>query len=201
MRIKYVAFDIETLTLPLVGPRYDEVRGKLTGEYEKESTIEKHIEKYREKEWPFDAEGASPICVSLVDNSGNTAVYSNKDPYAVSQFFFEQLAMWGKSKLVGFNCKSFDLPTLIKYAPPENKSFILSRYDIIDLIKEPFGYNMGNRSLAWYARVFLGKKKEGNGSEVAQMWEKDPKLVEKYCMSDSKLTMDLFLKFSQYFSL
>lgn len=92
------------------------------------------------------------------------------------------------SYLIGFNIKKFDLPVLSSYYIGNIAQF--QTLDILEEVEKKLGYRIALNDLA---RTTLGTQKIGHGFLAIDYfhkgeWEK----LEKYCLSDVRITKELF---------
>jgi DEAD/DEAH box helicase domain-containing protein len=103
--------------------------------------------------------------------------------------------MWtyfrGVDRIIGFNSKSFDVPALKRYAPPDFAK--LPHFDIIEHVKEAFGHRV---SLNKIAKDTLRDAKTDSGANAVMYWQKhDPESLAKlksYCEADVRITTAVY---------
>ncbi|MBI5452496.1 ribonuclease H-like domain-containing protein [Candidatus Gottesmanbacteria bacterium] len=90
--------------------------------------------------------------------------------------------------IIGFNIKKFDLPVLSPYYVGNILQF--QTLDLLEEVEKSLGFRVALDDLA---RATLGVKKSGHGFLAIDYflngdWEK----LEKYCLSDVKVTKELY---------
>ncbi len=110
-------------------------------------------------------------------------------------------------RIIGFNSKTFDIPALSPYSPPDFPR--LSHFDLLEKIKEAIDHRV---SLNRIAKDTLGNSKNDNPANAIVYWESgDPQSLAKlqsYCEQDVILTRDVYdfalknkhLKFTDYWN-
>lgn len=201
----YIIFDIETVVRD-VPPNIAEAKMKsLRNRFVKEEVIQKNFDEWKSDTWMFQPGGSKPIALGVYVESERAAPFyeswASDDELELAMHFLAAIDSFPLAKLVGFNIKKFDLPQLMvsiakaSIFPPSR----FGRYDIIDLMKEPYGYDVGMFSLDYYATIFGLPTHEEDGSMVASMWAEDKKdggtRVKDYCLKDVQLTKALFDKY------
>jgi len=90
--------------------------------------------------------------------------------------------------LVGYNSDHFDIPLLNKYYPGD-----LTRLKSVDLLKEIKKAGSKRVRLDAVAKGTLGKGKSGHGLQAVEWWKKgEVEKVKQYCLSDVKITKELY---------
>lgn len=211
----YIVIDIETVprTIP------DEIlawkKKKLEEKYVKPETVASHLADWVDNGWIFQPGGSRPVVVGLFDSISNHAVALCSDDEVelgtmVADYFtriHEATPMAEMIKLVGFNLLSFDLPQLMATIQKANVEIDppgkFGRYDIIDLINQPFGYNAGMYSLEYYGHAYGLGHKSGDGKSVLENWKADladgGSRVKDYCLKDVEITNSLFKMYSRFY--
>jgi DEAD/DEAH box helicase domain-containing protein len=90
--------------------------------------------------------------------------------------------------LIGYNSDHFDVPLLNKYYPGD-----LTKIKSLDLLKE-IRSSLGRRlKMDSIAEATLGAGKTADGLQSIQWWKEGKvDLVRKYCISDVKITKELY---------
>ena len=90
--------------------------------------------------------------------------------------------------LIGYNSDHFDIPLLNKYYPGD-----LTKIKSLDLLKE-IKNSLGRRlRMDSIAEATLGAGKTADGLQSIQWWKEGKvDLVRKYCLSDVKITKELY---------
>lgn len=92
------------------------------------------------------------------------------------------------SLIVGFNINKFDLPVLSPYYVGQINQF--STLDILEEVKRSLGFRVALDDLA---RATLGIKKKGHGLLAIDYFKNgDLEKLKNYCLSDVKITKELF---------
>lgn len=90
--------------------------------------------------------------------------------------------------IIGFNSDHFDIPILNKYYPGDLTK--IRSLDILREIKNAYGRRM---RLDQLTEGTLGKNKLGRGADAIDWWNAgDIERVRAYCLSDVKLTKELY---------
>lgn len=102
------------------------------------------------------------------------------------------------SMVVGYNSKSFDIPSLTRYYHGNIENF--KQFDILEDIREKIGKRLALNDVIY---ATLGKKKTGHGLQAIELY-KQGKLDElaQYCKDDVDLTRQLFdygIKFGEIY--
>jgi hypothetical protein len=197
----YIIFDIETVVREIPPAIAEAKMKKLRNRFVKEDVIQENFEEWKSDTWAFQPGGSKPIAIGVgiegVDGVLFEAMASD-DEVELATWFLKILKTFPLHKLVGFNVKKFDLPQLMVSMAKANVAINqrYGRYDVIDLMKEPYGHDVGMFSLDYYATIFGLPTHEEDGSMVAGMWEEDKKdggtRVKDYCLKDVQLTKSLF---------
>lgn len=92
------------------------------------------------------------------------------------------------SLIIGFNIRRFDYPVLAPYLP-----LAFDRLPTLDLMEEVTNA-LGHRvSLDSLAEATLGSKKSGHGLDAIRFFrEGDFQRLSEYCLTDVRLTRDLY---------
>ncbi|MBI3621193.1 MAG: ribonuclease H-like domain-containing protein [Nitrospirae bacterium] len=92
------------------------------------------------------------------------------------------------SQIIGFNLRRFDYPVLAPYLP-----LAYDRLPTLDLMEEVTN-TLGHRvSLDSLAEATLGSKKSGHGLDAIRFFrEGDFQRLSEYCLTDVRLTRDLY---------
>lgn len=201
----FIIFDVETVVRDIPQNIADAKMKNLRGRFVKEEVIQKNFEEWKNDTWAFQPGGSRPIAVGVcIETMGSDTLFDVKasdDEGGLARWFGEILKANPLHKLVGFNIKKFDLPQLVVSMAKANILINqrFGRYDVIDLMKEPWGHDCGFFSLEYYATMFGLPVHEGDGSMVAGWWEEDKKdggtRVKDYCLQDVQLTKHVFDKF------
>ncbi len=200
----FIIFDVETIVREIPQNIAEAKMKSLRSRFVKEEVIQRNFEEWKTDTWVFQPGGSQPIAVGVcIETTGIDPLYDVKtsdDEVELARWFGEILKANPLHKLVGFNVKKFDLPQLIVSIAKANVALNqrFGRYDIIDLMKEPYGHDVGMFSLEYYATMFGLPVHDGDGSMVAKWWEEDRKdngtRVKEYCMRDVHLTKQVFDK-------
>lgn len=195
----YIIFDIETVEREVPLSIAEAKRKSLRNRFVKEEVIQKNFDEWKAESWKFQPGGSRPIAIGVHSTRTNISeVETGESEDELAAFFCDKILQNEGAKLVGFNIKKFDLPQLLVSASKMGicTRLNLGRYDIIDLMKEPYGHDVGMYSLDYYATIFGLPTHEEDGSMVAGMWEQDKKdggtRVKDYCLKDVQLTKALF---------
>lgn len=200
-----IVFDIETIPRAIPESFLLKKKQKLEEEYAKPETVEKHLEDWKANKWCFQPGASQPICIGLYPDKGPLAVFANTDETRLAadllEWFWELARVHGHTghKLVGFNIKKFDLPQLMFSVAKLGKKLPVTfgKWDYIDLMKEPYGYDTGPYSLAYYAEMFGLEGKLMDGGQVTEVWDNGKGIdkIKAYCGQDVMITHALFEKF------
>lgn len=90
--------------------------------------------------------------------------------------------------LIGFNSEHFDIPILDKYYPGD-----LWKIKSLDLLKEIQKVVGRRMKLDQLAEGTLGTHKTGHGLDAISWWKKgEIEKIKEYCLSDVKITKELY---------
>lgn len=155
------------------------------------------------------------ICVSCVDEKGETSMWSGIDEKLIlSQFFRTLVNVYPRHSLIGKHSQEFDIPYVIGRAmahdlglpdhfrlakePMTDVNRIFSARDsspqVTSLKNYAFGLGLppklgeGSEVSEWYAQALLGDD---------SYWEK----IQGYCVHDSMLVLDILKRYQKPFSL
>lgn len=225
MSDKFLVLDIETLERPIPEELLAAARERISGEYVKKDTIEKHVNKWKDG-WKFTRHGAQVLCVGFgvfteegdivecfckAAGDEETALTNALAYYqgAISKHF----PMNPTPAIYHYNGDSFDLPILLT-ACVRNNLFPSTPFEsaqFTDLMKYPYERFVKAEKLDNLLKLYnvrfspstfeLEDFPNPDGSMVAEMWEKDKSdgghRVEHYCLQDVLKTGLLAAKINQ----
>lgn len=201
--MNYLVFDLETIVRPIPESIKSDLESKIKAKYKTEEVVAKHLEGI-EEDWKWMPGAQKPICACFYDfNLDTYSGLQSDNEVEIAEFFLDQFGELPYTKLVGFNIKKFDIPNLIVSLSKTTRSLDhrLGRYDFIDLMKEPHGYDVGMYSLSYYASIFGLQSKSGTGGDVEEMYRLDrgngTTQVKDYCLGDVRITKELFEIYSK----
>lgn len=135
--------------------------------------------------------------VSLVSVYVRTVDDSQREITGSMYSFWESEipAMWqhfrNAKRIIGFNSIKFDVPALIRMAPPEFAK--LPHFDIMQSVRDVLGHSLSLNALATQT---LGVTKTDVGTNAVLYWKsQDPAQLAKlkeYCEADVLITRDLY---------
>lgn len=212
MRDEICCFDIEVVLRDLSEDEIDAVKATIQApsNYKDEEKITAYIQRQTVK--TIEKLVFNPayhkivcICAGLVDQNGGLqpdarVFLSEREEFVVGEFF-KYLDEQRGCKLLGFNCKAFDLPALAAAAHRHDLSLLypVAPADVIDIAKWP----LSRMSLRDAGRAFssLDKTDSMDGSMVGELWrEKRYKEVADYCQRDVEVTADIYMNLQRVFS-
>ena len=207
--MRYLIFDIET------GPRAD------AAEYLKpyappanwkdpakiELARRAHVEKELDRA-ALSAETCEVLAVGVWHWNDGTEIYDTGDEAQTLTAFWDAWEKTGSHcEVVGFNCRDFDIPVLIRrsYAlgvrvPYDVCNYYRGRVTQNERIKDLMqvwgcGVHGERISLNRLARVLgVGSKEEGAGKYYHQLRKDDPEAARDYLVKDVELTWHVALK-------
>lgn len=214
----YISIDIETIGGPITPEMEASERAALAKEFKRESTIESHLDEWRQKAG-VNLESSQPVAVGVVVfdlnrsdkfnpwRTEHEATIYGQDPYEITSnlasLLDEHSEGAGATKIIGYNIKAFDIPILLKYWPATIGS--ITPRNVIDLMFEPFGGRFDNRGgFKRLARVYGIKLSGVTGDKVGDMWAKDMQdgtsLVADYALDDARGVAKLYQHLSRFYS-
>ena len=175
----------------------DAARGQLIADQKKKMSVTPEMNRIVALGWSLNGDTRS-----LVDGD----LEELNDPCEkdlLEKFWF--LAKTAKS-LCGFNILGFDLPTiytrsiLLDVAPSRQWDLKPWGTDVIDLMKKRFPSNqaIGLKKLAKLLGIPIPAG-DVDGSQVEELWQKDPAKVGEYVRSDVDLVIELHQRYSGFF--
>jgi len=206
-----IIFDIETSALPfgeLAIPAFNPADVKLGNTRDPDKIAERirqaeenHVTDYI-RNAALDALSGQVLCIGYRLERDEPAILSSDadGEAAMLRQWWELLNTWERQpRLIGFNCKAFDLPFLIKRSWRHRVAVPYwirhGRYwnDLIVDLREVWqlGDNRAHGSLGAISRHLGLGEKTGNGADFANLWKTNRQAAIDYCLQDVKLTQQV----------
>jgi predicted PolB exonuclease-like 3'-5' exonuclease len=147
-----------------------------------------------------------------INTTENNIMFTGINEHELITNLYKYLSQFKQSdiKIITFNGKKFDIPTILKRAcllniTPTykfiNKKYdIIYHYDIMEVLNN-FYYDKNTLKLQEYAKIYgIENNDTSDGSEVYKLF-KENKLsdIEKHCIEDITTTRKLYEKIKGYF--
>lgn len=202
MEEKYIVLDIET------------IMNQSLSDWQKLYIEEKIANKRGDNKDPIKYGSLNPefgeiLCIGIyISDTDNYHILSDDEPKLLQRFWDYMKDNLGY-KIVSFNGKKFDVDYINKRSCinnvnnhnidiPTRRYETVRHYDLLEILSN--FYNNDFHSLQTYCKLYgIPVKDEHNGSDVYKLY-KDGNLEEIYehCLSDVKLTNELYLKVRNY---
>ena len=194
--MKPIIIDIETRPDERLKDIYDNNNWKTTNQ-----KGERQYPDY--KEMALDTDYADIICICM-KQLGSDKIKTITTPEGLEG----QGGVLKQYPLLGWNCKKFDLPIIIKYGIREGLDLPYKRlknackpYGYSDRCKDlmaELSFRNGWKSLDEMAQIYLGKEKDSKSNEEFFANASIEEIID-HCKDDVRLTEELYKKFNSLF--
>jgi len=150
--------------------------------------------------------------IDITELESKNIIFSGINEHKILSSFYEYFSQFKSNeiKIISFNGKKFDIPTILKrscilnikptYKFINKKYDIIHHYDIMEILNN-FYYDKNTLRLQEYAKIFNIENNDiSDGSDVYKLFkENNFNEIEKHCIEDITTTRKLYEKIKIYF--